>query len=73
LVYFCIEKTQNQAHLLKIPIQNIWSNLYGKNEKTAFMEMDFIQKRKKILPNRDERVEDESPTFLTSINMSQKV
>jgi hypothetical protein len=39
-----MEKTQNQAHFSKIPKQNIWSNLYGKNEKAAFTEMDFIQK-----------------------------
>jgi hypothetical protein len=68
-----MEKTQNQAHFSKILIQNIWSNLYGKNEKTASTEMDFIQKRRKILPNHDRRFKDESPIFLTSINMSQKV
>jgi hypothetical protein len=28
-----MEKTQNQGPFSKIPIQNIWSNLYGKNEK----------------------------------------
>jgi hypothetical protein len=71
-----MEKTQNQAHFSKIPIQNIRSNLYGKNEKTAFTEMNYIQKRRKILPNcdrcfKDEK--DESPIFLTSITMSQKV
>jgi hypothetical protein len=37
-------KTQNQAHFSKIPIQNNESNLYGKNEKTASTEMNFIQK-----------------------------
>jgi hypothetical protein len=68
-----MEKTQNQAHFSKIPIQNIRSNLYGKNEKTASTEMDFIQKRGKILPNRDRRFTDESLIFLTSTNMSQKV
>jgi hypothetical protein len=60
-----MEKTQNQAHFSKITIQNIWSNLYGKNEKTAFTEMDFIQKRRKILPNRDQRFKDESLIFST--------
>jgi hypothetical protein len=65
-------ETQNQAHFSKISIQNIESNLYGKNEKTAITEMDFIQKRRKILPNRD-RFKDESPIFPTSINMFQKV
>jgi hypothetical protein len=41
--------------------------LYGKNEKTASTEFDFIQKRRKILPNRDQWFEDESSIFLTSI------
>jgi hypothetical protein len=35
--------------------------------------MDFIQKRRKILPNRYQRFKDESSIFPTSINMSQKV
>jgi hypothetical protein len=65
--------TQNQAHFSKIPIQNIGSNLYGKNEKTASTEMNFIKKRRKIFPNRNRRSKDESPIFLTSINMTQKV
>jgi hypothetical protein len=73
LVYFCMKKTQNQAHFSEILIQNIGSNLYGKNEKTASTEINFIQKRSKILPNRDQRFKDESSIFLTSINMSQKV
>jgi hypothetical protein len=47
--------------------------MYGKHEKTASMEMNFIQKRRKILPNRDRRFQDESPIFLTSINVSQTV
>jgi hypothetical protein len=68
-----MEKTQNQAHFSKIPIQNIGSNLYGKNEKTASTEMNFIQKRSKILPNRNRRFKDESSIFPMSINMSQKV
>jgi hypothetical protein len=73
LLYFRTEKTQIQAHFPKIPIQNIGSNLYGKNKKTASTEMDFIQKRRKILRNCDQRFKDENPIFLTSINMSQKV
>jgi hypothetical protein len=68
-----MEKTQNQAHFSKIPIQNIGSNLYGKNSKTASTEMDFIQKRRKILPNRGRNFKDESSIFLTNIKMSQKV
>jgi hypothetical protein len=60
-----MEKTQNQAHFSKIPIQKIWSNLYGKNGKTALTEMDFIQKQEKILPNW--RIKDESLIFPTSI------
>jgi lipid II:glycine glycyltransferase (peptidoglycan interpeptide bridge formation enzyme) len=44
-----------------------------KMKKTASTEMDFIQKRREILPNRDQRFKDESSIFLTSINMSQKV
>jgi hypothetical protein len=36
------------------------------------MEIDFIQKRRKILPNRDRRFEDESPIFSTTINMFKK-
>jgi hypothetical protein len=35
--------------------------------------MDFIQKRRKILPNRDQRFKDESFIFPTSVNTSQKV
>jgi hypothetical protein len=68
-----MDKTQNQAHFSKIPIQNIGSNLYGKNEKIATTEMNFIQKRRKILPNRHQRFKDKNSIFLTSINMSQKV
>jgi hypothetical protein len=68
-----MEKTQNQANFSKIPIQNIGSNLYEKNEITASTEMNFIQKRRKILPNRDQRFKDENPIFLPSINMFQKV
>jgi hypothetical protein len=30
-----MEKTQNQAHFSKISIQNVGTNLYGKNEKTT--------------------------------------
>jgi hypothetical protein len=44
-----MKETQNHAHFSKIPIQNIVSNLYGKNEEAAFTEMNFIQKRRKIL------------------------
>jgi hypothetical protein len=54
-----MEKTQNQAHFSKISLQNIESNLYGKNQKTASTEMDFIQKRREILPNCDQRFKDE--------------
>jgi hypothetical protein len=46
-------KTQNQAHFSKFAIQNVGSNLYGKNEKPASTEMDFIQK---IRINRKFRV-----------------
>jgi hypothetical protein len=63
-----MEKTQNQAHFSKFYIQNVGSNLYGKNEKTASTEIDFIQKRRKILPNHDQCFKDESPIFSMSIN-----
>jgi hypothetical protein len=66
-------KTHNQDHFSKFSIQNVGSNLYGKNEKTASKEMEFIQKLRKILPNRDQLFKDESPIFATNINMFQKV
>jgi hypothetical protein len=43
-------KRLRQAHLSKFSIQNVESNLYEKNETTASTEIDFIQKRSKILP-----------------------
>jgi hypothetical protein len=42
-------------------------------KKPASTEMDFIQKRSKILPNRDRRFKDTSPIFPTNKNMFQKV
>jgi hypothetical protein len=45
----------------------------GKIKKIASTEMDFIQNRRKILPNRAQRFKDESSIFPTSINISQKV
>jgi hypothetical protein len=62
-----MEKILNQAQFSKMSIQNIGSNLYGKNEKTAFTEMDFFQKLRKILPNRDQLFEDQY--FQRSIKM----
>jgi hypothetical protein len=59
-----MKNTQNQAHISEIPIQNIESNLYGKNEKTASTEMNFIQKRRKILPNRDRRFKDDENKYV---------
>jgi hypothetical protein len=47
--------------------------LYGKNEKTASTEMDFIQKLRDILPSLDRRFKDETPIFPMSINMFHKI
>jgi hypothetical protein len=45
----------------------------GKIKKTAFTEMDFIQKLRNILPSLDRRFKDESLIFITSINMFQEL
>jgi hypothetical protein len=63
-------KAQSQAHF---SIQNVRSNLYGKNEITASTEMDFIQKLRKILLNHANPFKDESPILPISIQKSQKV
>jgi hypothetical protein len=52
LIYFCI-KTPNQTHFSKFSLKNIGSHSKGKNENKASTEIDFIQKLKKILPNRE--------------------
>jgi hypothetical protein len=73
LIYFCIEKTPNQAHFSKISIQKNGPNLFEKNEKPASTEMDFIQKVRYILPSLDRRLKDEGPIFPMSINMIHKI
>jgi catabolite regulation protein CreA len=57
----------------KFSIQNVGSNLYGKKEKRASTEIEFIQKLRGNLPIDDRRSKDESPIFPTSIIMFQKV
>jgi hypothetical protein len=58
-----MKQTPNLGHFSKFSIQNVGSNLYGKNEKTASTEIDFIQKLIDILPIDDRHFEDKSPTF----------
>jgi hypothetical protein len=74
LVIFLHEKkTSNQAHFSKISIQNVWPNLYGKNDKKTEPEIEFILKLREILSNRAILLKDEGPIFPIGINMSQKV
>jgi hypothetical protein len=58
-----MEITQNQANFSKFSIQNAGTNLYGQNENTASTEMGFIQKLRKILPNRNRRFKDKVQSF----------
>jgi hypothetical protein len=67
-----MEKTPNQAHFSEISIQNVGSNLFGKNENTASTEIDFIQKLRDILPSGNRRFKDESSTFPMSLNIFRK-
>jgi hypothetical protein len=66
-----MEKTPN--YFSKFSLQNVGPNLYGKNENTAFREIDFIQKLRIILPSCNQHFKDEPLIFSTSTNMSQNI
>jgi hypothetical protein len=66
LVYVCHGKNSRSISIF-------YGKNRGINEKIASKEIDFIQKLRNILPNRDQLFKDENSIFITSINKIQKV